>query len=115
VRSPLRSQAGARLVSQSPGALAYFRAAAVMDEVYALIQPKSHNTNYWGGIAAGNNSPARAVRSPCRPQHFRAPCCRNQMEALELASWWPQMEKGRQSVMSTFEPRFGGAHSMWEL
>ena len=30
------------------------------------------------------------------------------MEALELASW-PQMEKGRQSVMSTFEPRFGGA------
>ena len=31
------------------------------------------------------------------------------MEALELASW-PQMEKGRQSVMSTFEPRFGGAH-----
>jgi hypothetical protein len=36
---------------------------------------------------------------------------RNQMEALELASW-PQLEKGRQSVMSTFEPRFGGAHFM---
>ena len=33
------------------------------------------------------------------------------MEALELASW-PQLEKGRQSVMSTFEPRFGGAHFM---
>ena len=31
------------------------------------------------------------------------------METLELASW-PQLEKGRQSVMSAFEPRFGGAH-----
>jgi hypothetical protein len=82
----------------------------VMDEVYALIQPKSHNINYWGGIAAGNIP----QRGRCAPRAARnisemRRAGRNQMEALELASW-PQMEKGRQSVMSTFEPRFGGAH-----
>ena len=38
MRSPLRSQAGARLVSQSPGALAYFRAAAGDGRRLRLIQ-----------------------------------------------------------------------------
>jgi hypothetical protein len=40
VRSPLRSQAGARLVSQSPGALAYFRAAAGDGRRLRLIQSR---------------------------------------------------------------------------